>query len=164
MSPGLASWLVRLYPREWRERFGPELEDLLETEPASLSTLFDLTRAAAWEQLSSHSQWGDGEMQTYPSSVAAMVRKPSAFIPFAMSLCTIAMLVVSISMNDGAVRDTDEGAVAHLFQLLMVGQIPILAFFALKWLRRDWKAGLSVLALQIAGMVAAAFPVWLLGL
>jgi len=32
------------------------------------------------------------------------------------------------------VREADEGVAAHVFQLLMAGQIPIIAFFAFKWL------------------------------
>lgn len=159
----MASLLVRLYPREWRERFGPELQDLLEAQPINPSTFVDVARAALSEQLIIHLKLGGEHMQTYPASVVAMARKPSGFIPIAMSLCTMAMLAAAISMH-GAVRDPDEGAVAHIFQLLMVGQLPVIAFFAVKWLRKDYRAGLSVLALQIAGMFAAAFPVWLLGL
>ena len=30
----------------------------------------------------------------------------------------------------------DEGTIAHLWQLLMAGQLPVLAFFAIKWLPR----------------------------
>ena len=32
----------------------------------------------------------------------------------------------------GLVREPDEGSIAHLWQLLMAGQLPILAYFAIK--------------------------------
>ena len=31
MNPRLAHLLIRLYPRRWRERYGPEFEALLQT-------------------------------------------------------------------------------------------------------------------------------------
>jgi hypothetical protein len=43
-------------------------------------------------------------------------------------------LVLSNVAIYGVVRKSDEGAVAHLWQLLMSGQAPIMAFFAIKWL------------------------------
>jgi hypothetical protein len=48
----------------------------------------------------------------------------------------------------GIVRQADEGSAAHLFQLLIGGQIPIVAFFAVKWLPRTPRQALQVLALQ----------------
>ena len=36
----------------------------------------------------------------------------------------------------GAVREADEGTRAPIFQLLMATQMPIIAFFAIKWLPR----------------------------
>ena len=46
----------------------------------------------------------------------------------------------------------------------MGGQLPLLAFFLIKWLPRAPKAALSVLALQILAALAAMAPVYLLGL
>lgn len=56
----------------------------------------------------------------------------------------------------------DEGTPAHLFQLLMGGQIPIIAFFAIKYLPQKPKQALQILVLQfIAGLLAFA-PVYIL--
>lgn len=33
-------------------------------------------------------------------------------------------------------REGDEGAAAHIFQLLLAAEVPIAAFFAIKWLPR----------------------------
>lgn len=39
----LLFWLVRLYPSEWRSRYGPELEALLEDAPPRWSHVIDIT-------------------------------------------------------------------------------------------------------------------------
>lgn len=64
----------------------------------------------------------------------------------------------------GIVRSEDEGMAAHIFQLLMGGQLPIILFFAIKWLPQKPKLALLVLVLQfIAGLIAFA-PVYFLEL
>jgi hypothetical protein len=40
-------WLVRLYPRRWRDRYGVELAELLDQCPRTLRTVSDLLRGAA---------------------------------------------------------------------------------------------------------------------
>lgn len=102
-------------------------------------------------------------MQTNSGSIAVLVRKPSAIAPIIMSLGALGVVLVAIAVA-GAKRQPDEGAAAHIWQLLLAGQLPILGWFALHWLRRDLKAGLAVTGLQIAAFAAALLPVWLLGL
>lgn len=80
-----------------------------------------------------------------------------------MSLAALA-LVISHIATVGVAREADEGTAAHLWQLLMAGQIPVIAFFAIRWLPRRPRQALAVLALQAAAGVAAAAPVFLLGL
>jgi hypothetical protein len=41
------SWLVRLYPRSWRRRYGRELESLVEEMPGRLGVAVDLIVGAA---------------------------------------------------------------------------------------------------------------------
>ena len=94
---------------------------------------------------------------------ATTLKQPSAFIPLAMSLAALALVIGHIA-TAGVAREADEGTAAHLWQLLMAGQIPVIAFFAIKWLPRRPRQALSVLALQAAAGVAAAAPVFLLGL
>ncbi len=64
-------------------------------------------------------------------SFGAVVRQPSAFIPLAMSLTALALVLAHIAVF-GPAREADEGPTAHLWQILMAGQLPILAFFAIK--------------------------------
>ena len=96
-------------------------------------------------------------------SFARLMKRPSAFLPVAMSIAALATVAVHVALY-GAAREADEGAAAHLWQLLVGGQLPIVAFFALTWLPRAPRPSLLVLALQaLAGLVALA-PVFLLGL
>jgi hypothetical protein len=60
----------------------------------------------------------------------------------------------------GTVRQEDEGTAAHVWQLLMAGQVPIIAWFALKWLRAEPRRAPLVLALQLGAAFAAMLPVW----
>jgi hypothetical protein len=90
-----------------------------------------------------------------------MIRKPSAFLPVAMSMIALAIVVVHIIMS-GTARQADEGTAAHLWQLLMATQIPIVAFFAIRWLPQSPRSALPVLALQAVAALAALAPVYLL--
>ncbi len=90
-----------------------------------------------------------------------LLKQPSAFLPVAMSLAALGLVLGHVAMF-GVVYETDEGTPAHIFQLLMVSQVPIVAFFAIKWLpRAPWQA-LPVLALQAAAGLAAMAAVFFL--
>lgn len=88
-----------------------------------------------------------------------MIKRPSAFLPVAMSFAALAMVLGHVVMF-GAVREADEGTAAHVFQLLMVAEVPIVAFFAIKWLPRFPRQTLQVLAVQAAAAIAALAPVF----
>lgn len=83
------------------------------------------------------------------------LKQPSACIPLAMSVAALALVLVHAA-RFGIVHEADEGTSAHLFQILMAAQVPIVAFFALTWLPRTPRQALVVLALQ-AGAALAAF-------
>jgi hypothetical protein len=89
-----------------------------------------------------------------------MLKHPSAWLPPAMSLTALAIVLGHIAIF-GAAREADEGTAAHLFQLLMAGQTLIMAFFAIKWLPRDPRHALQVTALQACAAVAAFAPVFI---
>jgi hypothetical protein len=92
-----------------------------------------------------------------------IMREPSAFLPLAMSLIALATLFVAF-VTSGLVRETDEGTAAHIWQLLMGGQVPIVAYFAIKWLPQAPRQALYVLALQVGLALTAMAPVYLLHL
>lgn len=93
------------------------------------------------------------------------LKQPSALIPIAMSLVALAMTLSYLTIvGVAAARQPDEGAVAHIWQLLMAGQVPVVAFFAAKWLPRAPRQALQVLTLQVGSALAAMAPVYWLGL
>lgn len=94
-------------------------------------------------------------------SFSSVVRRPSAYLPMAMSISALAVIMIQLAVS-GATPQPDEGAAAHLWQILMAGQAPILAFFAIKWLPRAPRQSLEVLALQVIAVLAAAAPVYFL--
>ena len=96
-------------------------------------------------------------------SFSTMMKQPSAFLPIAMSLAALATVLAHVALF-GAVREADEGAAAHIFQLLMIGQVPIMAVFAIEWLPRTPRQALPVLALQAGAALAALAPVFFFNL
>jgi hypothetical protein len=76
-----------------------------------------------------------------------------------MSLTALAVVLCHIAIY-GAAREADEGAAAHIWQLLMAGQLPVVVFFAIKWLPRAPKPALGVLALQAGAVLASMAPVF----
>ena len=95
--------------------------------------------------------------------MASLIKKPSAWIPIALSLGIIAMLVFYLT-RFGMVQNEDEGMAAHLFQLWLVLEVMMIPYFAVRWLPRAPKDAALVLALQIALVLLAAAPVFYLQL
>jgi hypothetical protein len=88
-----------------------------------------------------------------------LLTRPSALAPIAMSATAITIIVGYVVMF-GTARQADEGTAAHLWQLLMAGQVPVIAFFAIRWLPAEPRKALPVLALQVVAALIAVFPVW----
>jgi hypothetical protein len=91
-----------------------------------------------------------------------MLKHPSAFLPVAMSLGALATVMIFIALH-GTAPQADEGAAAHIWQLLMAAQAPIVLFFAMKWVPQSPRQAVPILALQICAALAAMAPVFLLG-
>jgi hypothetical protein len=91
------------------------------------------------------------------------LKKPSAFLPLALSFAALATVLVHVAMF-GAARKADEGTAAHIWQILMAAQLPIVAFFAIRWLPQAPRQALPVLVLQLGAALAALAPVYFLGL
>ena len=70
-----------------------------------------------------------------------------------MSLAALALVLGHVAVS-GGVRETDEGTAAHLWQLLMAAQLPVVAFFAITWLPRAPRPALQVLALEAVAVLA----------
>ena len=76
-----------------------------------------------------------------------------------MSLVALSTVLYHLAMF-GPAPQMDEGAAAHIWQLLMAGQVPVVVFYALKWLPRDPGTALQVLAVQVISALAALAPVY----
>jgi hypothetical protein len=155
MKPTLARLLTRVYPRIWRERYGTEFEALLIEGRGDLRTLANVVCSAVSEYIFPTQA---GNMDKPPVSFGAVIRQPSAFLPLWMSLSALGLVMIHIAIF-GAAREPDEETTAHLWQILMAGQLPILAFFAIKWLPRAPRQSLYVLGLQVGAVLASMAPV-----
>lgn len=158
MHRALAKCLVRLYPRAWRERYGAEFEMFLATGPGGFSSLLNVMRSALVEHVF---PTRGGSMET--NSFGSVLRRPSAFLPMTMSLAALAVVLIHIALF-GVARQPDEGTAAHLWQLLMAGQLPVLLYFAIRWLPKAPRASLGVLAMQAGAALASLAPVFFLHL
>ncbi len=85
----------------------------------------------------------------------SLLKQPSAYLPVAMSLAALA-LVLGHAAIFGVVHEADEGAAAHIWQTLMAAQVPLVAYFILKWLPSRPRESLQILAL-LAGTWLANF-------
>ena len=87
------------------------------------------------------------------------LRNPTVFLPLAMSLLALGMVLVHFTIF-GIVKETDEGTAAHIFQLLMVGQFPIVAFLAFRWLAP--RQTFFFIVFQVVAALAAIIAVFFL--
>lgn len=90
---------------------------------------------------------------------ASLMKQPSALLPMIMSFVALVMVLGHFAMF-GIVHEADEGTPAHIFQLLMAGQVPLVAYFAAKWLPVAPRQALRVLALQASAVMAAFASVY----
>jgi hypothetical protein len=165
MTRAVALLLTRIYPRAWRRRYGLEFQAFLEERPGGVRAAFDVIRAALGERLTS-TVGGNMDQPIY--SFGTMSKQPAAFIPLAMSATALLLVMVavlpSLLHNQAIVHEKDEGTLAHLWQLLMSVQLPIVLYFAVKWLGRAPRQAFGVLALQAGAWLAACAPVYFLHL
>ena len=157
-----AHLLTSLYPRRWRDRYGAEFAAHLEDGCGGIRAVTDVVRSAIRECISP-TQGGNMEQPVY--SFGGVVKRPSAFIPIAMSLTAMAVVLARVALVGTGPEVVingrpDEGTVAHIFQLLIGCQLPVLLFFAVTWLRRAPRQTLGVLALQAGAALAAMAPVF----
>jgi hypothetical protein len=95
--------------------------------------------------------------------LTSLIRQPSAFLPVAMSLVALTLVLGHVALF-GVVHEADEGTAAHIWQILMAVQVPIIAFFAIKYVPQKPKQALLILALQIVAALTACAPVFFLQL
>jgi hypothetical protein len=99
-------------------------------------------------------------------TVRTAIRRPSGVLPLAMSGTALGVVLLHL-MLFGAAPEThagrpDEGPAAHLWQICMIGQVPFILLFGIRWVAIDPRGTLSVLGIQVLAIVAAMAPVALL--
>ena len=81
----------------------------------------------------------------------AKINMMAGLLPVVMSLAALAMVLIAVTT--GWERDlADEGMAAHLFQLLIVGEIPIILLFLLTAERGRTRPVVRLAAVQAAAV------------
>ena len=160
MNTKVAHLLVCLYPRAWKQRYGEEFEAMLEVGAGGFRTSANVVWSAVYERIV---RTRGHKMDQQPLSFVSLSKHMTAFVPIAMSLVALTLVLSAVGIY-GVGSPSDEGAVAHLWQLLMAGQVPLVAWFAVKWLPRAPRQSLGVLALQAGAALASMAPVFFLHL
>lgn len=146
--------VYRLYPRWWWRRYGAELEALVDDAGVRWNTVADLAIGAISVRL---------YQRAPPESGQPMAKNlfwsPSGFAPVAMSAGALAAIAVHI-VKSGIAPQPDEGTAAHIWQLLMAGQLPVVAWFAARWIPQRGRVAVAISALHLAAISAAVLPVW----
>jgi len=91
----------------------------------------------------------------------SLLKEPSAYLSLALALSCLALVLGHFAVY-GNLHEVDEGAAAHIFQILMVAQVPIVGYFAIKWLPQSPTQALQVLAIWAAVVIAAFAGVYFL--
>ncbi len=90
-------------------------------------------------------------------------RLPSAIAPVLMSAAALLVVALHVAFV-GMQREADEGAAAHLWQLLIALQLPVIAYYAARYVPAAPRRAGRVLLYQGAALLAALAPVYLLHL
>lgn len=97
------------------------------------------------------------------SKSKTLFKNKSAWIPVAMSAAALLEVIIYLAVNGFYVppQQGDEYLPAHIFQLLLAGQIPFIAYFLYKHLFDKPRQALKVLVVQF---VSALIPFLLVSL
>jgi hypothetical protein len=94
-------------------------------------------------------------------NLRTLLKHPTALLPVAMSFSAVATVLTFVALH-GTAPQADEGAAAHIWQLLMAAQAPIVVYFAIKWVPQSPRQAVPILALQVGAALTAMAPVFLL--
>jgi len=156
-------WIIRLFPQAWQVRYGEEFLALLEIEGVSLAILIDLLRTATGEWVITLIARRRRPVLAGPKSTQSQLPPISGFIPIYLSLAALAVVVLSIILN-GVTPGRDEDAFAHIYQILIAAEVPVVGFFVVRWIRTSFWLCFRILVVQAIALATALLPVWLLHL
>ena len=90
----------------------------------------------------------------------SLLRSPFGVAPILMSIFCIGMILLHVA-RFGTLRQADEGTEAHLFQLLMALQVPLILLFAGKWWPSRRRETAVILSLQAFAALLAFLLLYL---
>ena len=89
------------------------------------------------------------------------VHRLAGFLPLLLSLAALGLVTSALLFNWVTPQpDGDEGTPAHIFQLLIAAQMPLIIIFLTTTEAHDWPRTGKWLAAQIAAIGLALFPVF----
>jgi hypothetical protein len=89
----------------------------------------------------------------------ASLKRIGIWVPLTCSVAAFALVIANIVA--GVRPQPDENTSAHLFQLLIAGQIPFIGLFAAT--TDNWHYAARLIALQLLAIGLAFLPVWVAG-
>lgn len=89
------------------------------------------------------------------------MRRPAAWLPFAVALASLAF-VVGYAAAFGVAAHTAEHGPARVFQMLLLLQGALIALFALRWLARAPRQAAAILLGQLLAMAVPVVAVLVL--
>jgi hypothetical protein len=132
-------WLVRLYPRAWRERYGAEMSAMLEEVPLTLASILDLVAGAIDARLAPHPIPG--------AQAASATDKENAMLTNLIRRCALG--------PDVSPQDRWLGSVVMLGLSLMFAVAYVLA--AHRYRGNDLVDALGIMAFPAAMLLAMPF-------
>ncbi len=94
-----------------------------------------------------------------------LLKTPSAWMPIAASVAMLAFILILLTISGvPTVPAEDEGLGARLFQIWLMFEALMIGVFAARHLPIQRKQTLIILAIQLIAVIAAASPVFILGL
>jgi hypothetical protein len=84
-----------------------------------------------------------------------LARRPGAWLPIALSLTALG-LVIGNAATVGVAPHDDEGAAARIFQSLMLVQGLIVGWFAIRWVPQAPRPAAAIIVVQL---LAASVPI-----
>jgi len=87
-----------------------------------------------------------------------LLKKTSAWLPLLLASVILTMIMANLVLF-GVQRQIDEGTPAHIFQLGLVCELVLMAYFAIHWLPHSPRDGRWILVIQVLAVAAQCAPV-----
>jgi uncharacterized membrane protein len=87
-----------------------------------------------------------------------IINRICAILPVILSLLAFALVLVAVATGWGTASN-DEGTAAHLFQILIAAQLPIVVAYVVTAEWTWWQKALKPVAMQAAAIALAFAPV-----